>query len=736
MKSCSNPHLRVWISSVLLVVNYLSVQGQDIFTPLSQEKKLRLSAVKTTETIRVDGRLDESSWLQCPVAGNFKVSYPNQGSNASNQTEVRVLYDATTLYIGAVCHQQDGKKSLQVVDMRRDFIYSDNEHFLVVIDPFGDVRMPVQSFWVTPYGNQTDMMIYDDRIFDYDYDAVWKSKCTVQDSSWTVELAIPFSSIRYPGDSATWSINFTRNNKNTGEFSGWSLWPLAYNPSRMAYAGLLTGIHPPKPKVNLRFQPYMLINSTSGTDKTSKTKPQIGGEIKWAVNTKTVIDATINTDFAQADVDRQVVNLNRSSIFFPEKRQFFLENAKLFSVGQDGIIQPFITRKMGLNEYGSPISINAGLRLVSQSSKQSAGAMLIKQGNDSITSSAWFGITRYTRNIGNNFQIGGMGIIKYNEKQGQVKANMNPVAVVDGFWRISQPFYVRSMISYSTNSDTKSNGMAALTELNYTSNRIIAGLFETYVTKSYSVQTGYTAREDFINTQPSLSLFFRKKWFPKKIAQAGPQVTADIFHTASNGKFQEATLNISPVFLYFKNNMRLSFNIISSWQFITSEFIPVPEINITPGNYNFTRYEIYCRSNQAAHLSTDSRISTGKYYNGSLNSVVTAIRYSPSPHVSMTIGYTRNEFKNVDTVRKYVSTHLLAPEFKLAFTPDIQLSCFYQYNTIIKRGATNVRFSWQYKPLSYFFIVYNDLRSIQNSNFATPFRQQTCIIKFSYIKQI
>jgi len=720
--------LSIILLSCLICSGQLSF-AQAIFSPPPNDKRLRIPITYTREKIRPDGHLSEAAWLQCPVASHFTITYPDQGGAPSAETEVRVLYDSVNLYIGAVCHFHGSKKNLQVQDLRRDFGYG-NELFCVMIEPFRDPRVPVTGLYVSPYGNISDVLCYLDGTYDYNWDALWQADASISDSTWTAELAIPFSSIRYRPDDTAWSINFSRNIRIEGQSSTWSPVPFAYTPSHMEYAGLLTGIHSPKPGMNLRIEPYVLAKAPG------PGQLQGGGEIKWAVNTNTLVEGTVNTDFAQADVDQQVVNLTRSSVFFPEKRQFFKENANLFALGQDGIMQPFFSRRIGLNDAGTPVPLNGGIRMIHQSAKEAGGLLLMRQKADSVDNPAWFGVLRYKRNLGTGFQLGGMGVWRYDEPVIKAPGSLNTVGAVDAFWKISQPLFVRSMYSLSANSASGERGGASVTEVQYNDNLLAADLVETYVSGSYHAKTGYQARTDFINTLPSLQLFIKDKRLPHHIAFFNPQINASIFHQASSGILQEATVNLIPAGFIFRDLGQLNITLTKSWENLSEPFSPVSIIRIAAGKYYYSRYELYYLSNQSAHYSMEARISTGGYYDGRLNSYYISLRAAPDPHFSLLMSYTRNDFQSVGAAGATATTHLLAPQLRLAFNPKILLSAFYQYNTAASTGAFNGRFSWEYRPLSFVCLVYNDTQDIHSPLHARVPGQQSAILKISYIRQL
>jgi hypothetical protein len=703
--------------------------AQEVFSPLPYEMKPKVRAERAHQQVLIDGKLDEADWSRCVPATGFVICYPEQRKKPSYDTRVMVLYDSVNIYFGAICYYSGEKKSLQVQSMRRDFGFTDNELLSVFIEPFQNSRLPMPGFYVSPYGNQTDIAYYNNIAYDYNWDAVWKARAVIGDSAWTAEIAIPFSSLRYPRDSTVWSINFDRNIRNKGEYTGWSPWPMAYDPSRIIYGGLLTDIHPPQRDLNLRLQPYALVKTVSGEGQARSTKPAVGGELKWALNTNTVADVTVNTDFAQADVDKQVVNLTRSSVFFPEKRQFFKENANLFALGEDGMLQPFFTRSIGLSDKGHPISIDGGLRLVHQSDKQSAGMLLMRQEGDSSTRPAWFNVLRYKRELG-RWQVGAMTVMRYNEGSGKLPGEWNTVAAVDAFVKISEECYVRQMLSGSSEHGLPLRGLASLTEFNFSNSKVFAGLLTAIAGKGYTAKTGFMERQDFIHNQPTLQLFLPSSRLPRSISFYNPLFTADIYHQASTLELQEISAVASPLGFLTRTGGEYRINLLYSYENIGETFSPVNKIDIAPDKYRFLRWELYGRTNQAAHYSLEARISTGKYYDIRLNSYYTAVRIVPVPQLAFGLGFTGNHFYGAG--RSSQNTFLVAPELRLAYNARLQLSSFYQYNTDENTGSLNLRFSWEYRPLSFVYLVINSNRHLHTPDL----HEQTGILKATYIKQL
>ncbi len=709
---------------------------QSVFPPPSEKQKLKITAYKTEEVISIDGVLDEQVWSQTQVADNFTESFPQQGKKATYDTEVRILYDDYNLYVGAICYHPDAKNSLVIKDLQRDSKYNENEIFNVSIEPYRNNRMPVYTFWVNPYGSQTDQISYDDIIFDYNWDGIWVAQCSVRDSCWIAEIQIPFSTLHYPENSNTWDINFNRNIRDLGEITAWSPYPAVFDAVKMEYSGMLTEINPPDPKLSLKINPYSLLNSSKINEQNFKNKPHFGIDVKWLPGTDTYFDFTINSDFAQADVDNQVVNLGRSSVFLPEKRQFFLENSRLFSLGRDEIFQPFFSRRIGLNENGETLPINLGIRFTQQKVNQSIGALVINQDEKNNSPSATFALARFQRDINENFRLGSMIGIKYKERLNSESSSFNTIGVVDASMKISESLFIRSMLSYSNDSYLKRNGLAFLSEVNYFDNIFIFSWLETIVGKEYNTDLGFLARQDFIYTNPALTINLSCNWFPRGIVYFNPGISSAIFHSVSSGKFEEAQIIITPVSFLFRDNSKISFSIIPSWETLNYIFKPVADLEINPGEYKYVRFKFAGNSDLSAPISGQFDLSRGGYYNGSLNSYFFSIRLAPSPYAAVAVGYTRNDFYNVGISHDKKTTHLLTPELRVALNPSIQLSSSYQHNTDTNKGMLNFRLSWEYRPLSYIYFVFNSVKNIDDEKFASQSDQQNAIIKISYSSQL
>jgi len=730
---------------LLIAINqqgYTQSQDQVVtFAPIDLPKTMR--ATKANTRILIDGKLTEAEWKLADSISNFFQIQPLQGSAANPDTKVKVLYDDKFLYIGSFNYDSLGKKGIRVPDLSRDFSFGTNDIFGISLDPFLDKRNAI-VFQTNPHGAQRDLLAFDDQLFDRDWDALWRVRTQRTDSGWSTEMAIPWKTLRYPKDSSEWGINFLRIARRLNQSSSWNPYPRSTNSYRMAYAGKVTGLKPPPPSANIRVNPYFLFNTTdskrNGEQISSNNEPKLGGEVKWAVNPNSVLDLTFNTDFAQADVDRQVNNLTRFSVFFPERRQFFLENASLFNVTQsegiDQVIQPFFSRRIGLDASGNPIPIDAGLRYVSRTQSRNYGGMVVRQrGNDTYTP-ATFGIARYSKNFGSQSHFGGLITSKIKDATDTTAAISNFTYSADAYFRFSDALTWNVMGGASTTTD-KSNGFTAVSQLFYQSNKFYGYYFQSIVNKNYDPQVGFLYSSDIINTDFGGYRIIRKSWVPKPLRQIDPGFYTHIYHRASDGKFLQAEIEFFPLYTVFLDGGLAYAYVVPTWQSVP-EPISILGVTLAMGNYNYTRYRFYYGNDQSKKLSYGLRYETGNYYDGKLDSWIFNARYSPIPHISLSVNYQHNNIKDLGTEKVDKETDLITPQIRLALNPRLQWITFYQYNTAVNRGALNTRLSWEYQPLSFVYVVYNDTRQDvfnATTQINDQLRNQSGIFKIAVMKQ-
>lgn len=734
------------IVSVLgfIVVFPLYEYAQSVFPPDSIKRKIE--ATQITGTLKIDGYLNDPYWNEASIVPDFIQMDPHQGKPPKYKTTVKLLYNATYLYIGAICFDSIGKSNFRVPNFKRDFFFGAGDDFIIGIDGFNDERNAI-SFATNAYGVQSDLISFDDNYYDSDWDGLWRVRTSRTDTAWFAEISIPWKSLRYKASKdslQTWGISFGRLARTANELSAWPAFPRAYSTLRMVYAGKLNSIKVPPPSGNIRIQPYTLIAQSQLKQNdikiNSENKIKPGADVKWAINPNTLLDLTFNTDFAQADADRLINNINRFSVFFPERRQFFLENASLFNAGIDplpgngladysAIIQPFFSRSIGLDAYGNPLNISAGGRLINRTTKQNIGALFVRQEGTDELNPSYFMASRYSRNLGSQNRIGALVTYKAEEKN-----VTNPVndftGTIDGFMRFNQALSLNGMVSVNQNTNEEKTGYAAGAQLIYNSNTLAAWWNQSINTENYKPQMGFVARNNVIITEPGFYYQLRGKWLPGFVRAIFPGFSYITYHSATTGKLSDRYFNFIPLWCRFQDRTLIFYNYTGTKQVIDMPFSLLRE-TIRPGVYNYDRHKFGIFTDQSKKLAASVVFNLGNFYNGSFNTVNGTINIAPAPHVFLSPSIDLGRLKNFGekSIDKKVSLYSL--QSRLALHPRLQLSTLFQKSNISNSLNWNTRLAWEYQPLSYFYMVYNNntVEQVLRTN------EQQSIVKLSFLKQ-
>ena len=727
---------------LLCLILVFQVQGQQPdgnFPPPKSRKEVK--AIRATGLIKVDGKLNEADWQDAsPITSFFRME-PRQGGKYRYETTVRLLFDDKNLYVGAFCKDSLGRQGIRVQDLRRDFSWGENDVFGVQLDP-QNLKQYAVSFQTTPYGNQRDMQNFNDQVTDADWNALWTVRTSQTNEGYYAEFAIPFKSLRYNtlpnGETAEWGITFNRLARRDYEQTVFPAIPQSFSPYRMTYAARLTGLELPEPSPNIRVEPYALYQyeeSTSNAGNLSEGSFKMGGDVKWAINPSTVVDLTINTDFAQADVDRAVNNLERFNIFFPERRQFFLENSGIWAGSLQSAIRPFFSRRIGLQGdfNAAPARIDAGLRFTQRDEKKTIAGLYMHQAETEQSPGASFGVLRYLKNYGKENNIGVMATHRLDESSGTLGLSQqnNSTITVDGLIRPFDIWSINYLASVSIDHETNNAGFAGRVSAGRSANNSYWGWITELTTGDYNPAMGFVRQKNVIHHSPGGYFILR----PKKldwIRWWDPGFFAHYYHDASDpGNFQQASVYLFPVFIYFSDGSFFEYSLTPTWQNINFNFAPLG-ISIGQDDYFYTRHTIKFNTDQSKKWSVSGNYNWGNFYNGKRQVITSGVRLSPDPKVAFTFDYEYNRLRSLGEAQENLETHLSTIGTRFAANPRLQLSSFYQYNTFDKQGRWNVRLSWEYQPLSFLYLVFNNTKIERLEN---PFEQQQFIAKITFLKQ-
>lgn len=693
---------------------------------LGHSQDVRMMRIKkATGEITLDGKLDEADWIAADAADQFQQTFPFDSSLAETHTEVKLTYDDKNLYVGAICYDQnDGKYVIQ--SLKRDFSFPVSDAFAVFIDPFDDGANGF-SFAVNPLGVQREGLLQNGGGFGVTtaWDNRWFSEVTLEDGKWIVEMKIPFKSIRYKSDITQWGINFARNDLNRNESSTWSWVQRGQNVANMAYTGKLLWDAPPKKAgANISLIPYGIVGLDH--DYRGENKPNfnwnIGGDVKVAVTSSLNLDLTIRPDFSQVEVDRQIVNLSRFSLFFPEQRQFFIENSDLFARFGFSRIRPFFSRRIGLSSSG-PVPILGGFRLSGKVNRNwRIGIMSIQteggipQGNPSEN----FTVAAVQRRV---FKRSNIGLIFVNK---QAFDNFKPdwsdynrlvgldfdLASADGKWQ-GKAFYHHTF-SPGNNAYVGANA----TWLMYRTGNLTAHWNHEYVNENYNAEVGFVPRLSRFNPETGevekrtywrLEPNFDYQFYPKNgelVNWHGPTVYYDGFF---DERFSETDRR-----LYFGYRVKFTntsyleagYNEYFTKLFFDTDVTFTDQTAIAKGGYNYRDGYVFYKTDVRKRVTGQASANFGSYYNGTKFTSNVTVGYRAQPYAILSVAYDQNQIWLPEG--RSASLHLIGPKFEFSFTRDVFFTTFLQYNTQQDNFNINARFQWRFKPMSDLYLVYTD----------------------------
>ena len=690
------------IISLTLIVSH-TLFGQ---TKAVNREKYRIHIFKTDEVINVDGILDENVWKSAEPTGKFQRVTPTDTGYAIAQTVCYVTYDNTNLYVGAICYDPTpGKRPVE--SMKRDFSFNLNDNFMFFIDTYNDQTNGF-AFGITAAGSQADGLHINGIRVDYNWDIKWRSAVKSFDDKWVVECAIPFRSLRYFGGEKEWGINFGRLDLKNNEKSAWAPMPRQFPHASLPYTGTLVWDEPLE-KSGLRFSiiPYGIgkVTTDKQNDQSAKWDWNAGFDGKMILSTSMNLDLTVNPDYSQVEVDRQQINLDRFELFFPEKRQFFLENSDLFSsLGKTGI-QPFFSRRIGLN-----VPVNAGLRLSGRfGDRWRIGLMDIQTGEHEEIPSANYGVAILQRNVFSRSSIVGFMTNKqvtgsYNDLEGIGKFNRVGgiefnLANNDNRWT-GKAFYHQSFYPGASADDA-----AAGTNLGYNSQYLKASLDQSWVGEHFNAETGYIRRTGFYEVTPEISYLF---YMPaeSKILNHGPGAEFDIIFEPGSGMTDRGTqLSYS---IGWKNRNQLTFSLSEDFVKLSNAFDPTNtggEKLPAGTSYNWKNGGITFSSDTRKLLYFNLSGTYGGYYNGNRFHMSGTLNYRVQPYGSLAIAANYNDII-LPAPYNSAKLFLIGPRLDITFTNNLFLTTFVQYNNQIDNLNTNIRFQWRFAPVSDLFIVY------------------------------
>ena len=700
----------------------------------------KIRAVLVDEGPTLDGSLEDAVWQLGALVDMFVQQEPDEGSPATERTEVRILHDGETLYLGVLAFDSD-PQALTATEMRRDserILSEDN--FQVILDTFRDSRS-AYMFVTNPLGAMLDQQVANEgegsrsgrtsSNINRDWDGVWEVAAKQTPNGWVAEIAIPMITLRFPeSEPQSWGINLMRNIGRKNEQAFWSPIPKPYSITRVSQAGTLDNLSSLNRGRDLRFTPFVTggasqIRSAGVTD--DAVQRDIGMDLKYGVSAGLNLDVTINTDFAQAEVDDEQINLTRFALFYPEKRDFFLENAGQFDVGStdafNRLANLFFTRRIGLSDTGETVPIIGGARLTGKVGRNNIALMDVQTGGALQESGENFLVARYSRNILTRSKVGALFINKA-ETEG---THYNRTYAVDMTLAPLASFTVTGFLAKTETPSISTGDMARYLNATWVSQSWqIFGEFADFQ-DNFNPEVGFLPRRGIRTTK----LHF--EWNPRPDIW-GLRVLSPMYNILYTTDQQNRLVSRRHHFMsgtQFDNGAYLNIMYNRHYERLDRPFTVRKGVAIAPGAYHYGQLRLSFNSSQARRIYYNLMLAPQTFFNGTRVDILATVGARITSQFSTQASYSRND---IDLPAGEFNVHLAAFRVDYALSPKITLRTISQYNSSTEQWGTSARLRYTYRPGSDVYLVYDEVRrDPTDPTGLLEFRDRRLMLKATYL---
>ena len=714
--------------------------------PAAAPERRVTTAERIGEAPALDGDvLGDPIWQQVTATGDFSQTTPDDGVPASERTDVRIGYSDTTLYVGVVLYDSS-PETIVAADSRRDSSMDDTDSFQFILDTFRDGQSGF-VFGTNPAGIEYDGQVVNSGQgggfgppagallqqggagggFNLNWDGAWEVRTQVGDFGWSAEFAIPFRTIRYRSGEDTWSVNFQRNINRRNERAYWARLERQYNLFRLVDAGALGGLVVPVQR-NLKISPYLLGATIDLSGAPRDDDFDVGGDAKWSINPSLTVDLTVNTDFAQVEVDQQQINLDRFNLFFPEKRPFFLENAGQFQVGSPSSVELFFSRRIGI-AGGTPVPIRGGGRLTGKVGGFNIGLINMQTGSVDGASANNFGVVRLSRDLRNRSSVGMLvtnrvatGDLADSDDQGQTYA-------VDARFGIGERGTVQGYVARTRTPGKTGREHAASLSGRWRSEELNLNAGYTEVGDAFNPEVGFLRRSGYRNVQLGAFSTLRLQENRLGFLELRPHTNYHAFWNF-DGTQETGFWHLDNHWAWRAGHeVHTGMNLTREG--VVTPFEISPGVIVPTGTYDHAEAQFRLLSNAAAPLSAESLITVGGFFGGTRRAVRGSVTARLGETFNTTVDWQRND---VDLPWGDFVTNLVATRVSYSFSPRVFTQALLQYNDRLDVWSTNLRFGWLQSSNTGFFIVLNDTQDLLDRS--TRSFGRSLIVKYSHLLDV
>lgn len=671
----------------------------------AQSKTIKATRVSMAPII--DGLLVDDVWKQGISMNDFMQQEPVPGSNPSLRTEFKIIYDDDNLYIGVICYDDEPDKII-AREMKWDGFISADDNIKLIFDTFNDDR---SAYWfgTNPLGAQDDALLtgFEMNGFNEDWDGVWEVECALLENGWSAEFRFPFSTFKFHDrPEQIWGFNILRSIRRKNEEVQWTSIGRNLGLLKIAEAGDLTGIENVKRGNPVYLMPYFSAGAQFvNGNKKYLTEP--GLDIKYGLTETLSLDATLNTDFAQVESDRARINLSRFPLFFPEKREFFLEGKKTFDFNLGGNNNLFYSRKIGISN-GQEVPIIGGIKLVGRMGNFEVGLIDMQTVEKGSEASSNFGTLRAKYDLFNSSYTGLMITNKFSNGKNTSSFGGDIHFSFNDFLG-DKNLILHSSVAKSDIQNGEKNSWAGNFYVDYPNDLIDSYLGYRFIQSNFEPEVGFVSRRGYQQLVYNLEISPRINSGGIKKLQFEPIESSIIY--SGNGIMQSAEFAVSPLGIEFDSGDEIGIGIHRSFDRPDEDFEIFDTTKVKAGSYWYTTYGIGLETSPMRSIYGEVDFITGEYYNGNRSEVEGQITYTVNKNLTIGGDFTYNHIKINNSV---LNTSEVGGRVSYTFSKHVNSSVFAQWNNELNEMNINYRFNWKPKIGSNFYLVVNQLLSTGN----------------------
>lgn len=673
-----------------------------------------VSALRVDQAPRIDGLLDEECWQTAQPITKFTQVLPVEGAAASERTEVRFAYTRDVLFIAIRCFDREPRKILAKT-MQRDNAFESDDYVKIAFDTFGRQR-DGYVFMVNAAGARTDSIFGKFSIENSDFDALWTARARIVSDGWIAEIAIPFKSISFDPHHDFWRMNIERVIRHKQETVRWTAISRSKSMTALEDFGEVRELRELRQGRGLEFRPYVLGRFRQDPlGRGDGFGTNAGFDVTYRITPSLTVIGTVHTDSSEADVDERIVSLSRFPIFFPEKRDFFLQDASLFSFGGlTGDDRPYFSRRIGLTTENKPIEILGGIRLTGRVGATSVALLDVQQQGYAGLDSKNLGILRISQQVLEESSVG--MILTHGDPATNGKANL---AGLDFNYQNSHVFVDHRFIghAYLMGSQSDAAGgddLAFGVDLDYPNEPLDVHLFFGQWGRKFEMPLGFLERNNIRRYIASAAYTWRPNtaWIRSVTLEARP-----LFGTDLNNRLVEEDHDVPFLTITTPALDELVAGYTFQRDVVDQAFEIVPGVVLPPANYSYGLFQGHITSSAARPIGASFRLRLGDYYSGTRSDYRGELNWRPSRYFTATAAY---ELRNIRLAEGDFDVRIASAVIKVAFTPDLTWNTVVQYDNISKQVGLNSRIRWTWRPGDDLFLVVNQGWDYDNGRFMRP----------------